>query len=263
MKMLMVVDVGNTNIVIGIFQQKNAPNNLIKSLRIQTKRQYTADEIGYWMLALVKQAKINCNDIKGICISSVVNCLELVFIEACAKYFKKTAFWIKQDIFAKISTLSNVPYDLGADRFVSSYAAFVKFKTNMIIIDLGTATTFDIIDANGLYLGGSISPGFEIFCDSLFQATPELNKITIESPSSFIGKNTKECLQIGLVYGYVGLIDYIATGIKKEFKKNLLIIATGGSVPNIQFTSKIINFFEPDLILHGLFLLYQKYNDII
>ncbi len=247
--MLAVIDVGNSNVVLGLYDG----TALKARLRFRTGAQATADEIGQLMLSRL-------GPVEDICVSSVVPEYNYSLEQACKTYLGKTPLWVKQDLWAPMPLEIDNPKELGADRLVASYAAWLMHKSAMIVIDMGTATTFDVINSQGVYVGGAISPGLEISKEALFQKASKLNRVGFRNPSKLIGKNTEEHIQIGVTKGYAALIDGLVEGMSAELGEEVKVIATGGLAPLMKQASKTIQIIEPDLILQGLCLLYQEYQ---
>ncbi|MES2503795.1 MAG: type III pantothenate kinase [Myxococcota bacterium] len=254
--MLAAIDIGNTNIVVGVYL-----GSLLQCrLRFRTERKATVDEIGHWITALLKHHDISKEQINDVCISSVVTQLDRIFAESCERYLGRKPLWVKQELKPNMPLLVDRPDELGADRLVTAYAAYRQFGGPSIIVDLGTATTFDVVSGEGEYLGGAIAPGLEIASEALFQSASKLSRVPLEHPARMIGKNTEEHLQIGLVQGYACLIDGLVKAMQNELSVPAQVIATGGLAPFMKQASKTIQMVEPDLTLSGLCLLYQEYQ---
>lgn len=255
--MLLVIDVGNTNIVLGIFKGEK----LIYDWRISTDREKTADEYGLMLTQILDSQKIERKDINDIIISSVVPNIMDIFPEICKKYFNITPIIIGPGVKTGMNILYDNPKEVGADRIVNGVAAFEKYGGPLIVIDLGTAITFDVINEKGEYLGGAISPGIKIAADSLFVRASKLPKVEIVKPEKVIGKNTVNSMQSGIVYGYIGLIDSIVERIIKELKSTedkVKIVATGGFSELITSESKFIKTRDEMLTLDGLRIIYNR-----
>jgi type III pantothenate kinase len=250
--LLLAVDVGNTNIVFGIFQEEE----LINQWRIGTDKTKTPDEYGVLFRNLLKLKDIESNSIKGAVISCVVPPLLQTLVCMVKTYFNVNPIVIEPGIKTGMSILYKDPKEVGADRIVNAVAAFHEYKRSVIVVDFGTATTFDCISENGEYLGGIIAPGLVISAEALFEAASKLPKVEIVKPKTVIGKTTVESIQSGLVHGYAGLVDGIVTRIKKETGTKPKVIATGGLANLIAPESQSIEKVDEFLTLRGLRLVY-------
>lgn len=254
--MLAVMDIGNTHIVVGVYE-----GSCLKCrLRFRTERQATSDELGHLITSLLARYEIFAPQLEAVCISSVVAELDRAMDEACKVYLGKEALWVGRQLKAPMSLLIDNPAELGADRLVNSYAAWKKVNASLIVVDLGTATTLDVISGAGEYLGGAIVPGIKISSEALFGAASKLSAVQLDSPSRAVGKNTTEQIQIGLILGHAALIDGLVQRMQEELGMPCYVIATGGLAPFMKQASKKIQILEPDLILFGLCLLYQEYK---
>lgn len=254
-EILVVCDIGNTNTVFGVFEE----DNLIASWRISSDRRRTPCELGVIILNLFKMENIKLEDIEGIAISSVVPPLTNVVTEAFKKVLKKVnILTVGPGVKTGVSILVDNPKEVGTDRIVNAVGGYFLYGGPLIIVDFGTATTFDVVSSKGEYLGGTISPGITISMEALFRETAQLPRIEIKKPSRVIGKNTVESMQSGIFYGYVGLVDGMIERIKGEMKENPIVVATGGLATLIASESKYINKIEPNLTLIGLRIIYEK-----
>lgn len=255
--MLLVIDVGNTNIVLGIFKGKK----LVYDWRISTDREKTADEYGLMLMQIMDSQNIKIDNINDIIISSVVPNIMDIFPEICEKYFNIKPIIIGPGVKTGMNILYDNPKEVGADRIVNGVAAFEKYGGPLIAVDLGTAITFDVINQKGDYLGGAICPGVKISADALFQRASKLPKVEILKPEKIIGKNTVNSMQAGLFYGYVGMIDYIIENIIKEINfsvEDVKVIATGGYSRLFLNESKYIQKTDQMLTLDGLRIIYER-----
>lgn len=255
--MLLVIDVGNTNIVLGIFKGKK----LVYDWRISTDREKTADEYGLMLMQIMDSQNIKIDNINDIIISSVVPNIMDIFPEICEKYFNIKPIIIGPGVKTGMNILYDNPKEVGADRIVNGVAAFEKYGGPLIAVDLGTAITFDVINQKGDYLGGAICPGVKISADALFQRASKLPKVEILKPEKIIGKNTVNSMQAGLFYGYVGMIDYIIENIIKEINfsvEDVKVIATGGYSRLFLNESKYIQKIDQMLTLDGLRIIYER-----
>lgn len=252
--MLLVMDVGNSNITFGIFDGKK----LFQHWRIRTTKNKTKDEYGILIKELFYLNKIDEKSITDIAISSVVPPLLPTIVEMYKKYLGLTPMVIEPGIKTGMPILYDNPRDVGADRIVNSVAAYEKYKGPAIVIDFGTATTFDAISEKGEYLGGVISPGIIISSEALFEHTAKLPRIEFVKPKEVIGKNTIWSMQSGIIYGYAGLVDAIVTKMKKEIGGNPNVIATGGLANIISSESETIKAVDPFLTLEGLRIIFER-----
>ena len=252
--MLLAIDIGNTNIVFGLF----AGDELKTHWRIRTERNRTTDE--YWVLVneFLRLNEIGPASIHHIIISCVVPPLIPVFEELSRKYLKGDPLVVGPGIKTGISILYHNPAEVGADRIVNAIAGFEKYGGPLIIVDFGTATTFDAISEKGEYLGGAIFPGLNISLEALYQSTAKLSPVDIVLPEHVIGKSTKESIQSGTVYGFVGVIDSIVSRMQSEIGKPAQVIGTGGVLPVIQKQVKNIKTVDPFLTLEGLRIVHNR-----
>ncbi|MGH7885548.1 MAG: type III pantothenate kinase [Thermodesulfobacteriota bacterium] len=251
--MLLALDVGNSNIVFGIFKK----NNLILKSRIHTDKNKSAE--GYFKLfsSCFKKEKIELKSISGLIISSVVpslnSCLEDVFKSS----FKLAARFVDSSFKTNINFKIDNPGELGSDRIVNAAAAYEKIKSDVIVIDFGTATTFDCISKEGDFLGGLIVPGIEISSNALFAKTSKLPKVELTRPKNLIGKNTVECIQSGLINGYYSMVEGLLTRLKNEMRSNSTVIATGGLASIVLGKKNEIMEIDENLTLYGLKIVYE------
>lgn len=248
--MLLVIDVGNTNTVIGIYDG----DNLKHDWRIRTIRDSTADEFNVLATALFSYKGVNPEDIKTAAISSVVPSSVPILNAFCEKYLGLTPLWINPASVKKLMPiLYNNPNEVGADRIVNAVAAYRKYNTSLIIIDFGTATTFDAVSEKGEYLGGAIVPGVMISAEALFQRASRLPRVEIfKTPEKVIGKDTIESIKSGIIYGNAAMVDGMVERMAKEMGTSPRILATGGLAPLISKISKAIEKVEQSLTLDGL-----------
>ncbi|MBP1890876.1 type III pantothenate kinase [Clostridium moniliforme] len=256
--MILLVDVGNTNIVLGVCKE----DKYIASWRISTDAKKTSDELSIQVMQLFSQHDLNPKDVKGIIISSVVPNIMHSLENMIRKCFCKEPIIVGPGIKTGINIKYDNPKEVGADRIVNAVAAFEIYKKPSIIIDFGTATTFCAITEKGDYLGGCIVPGVGIASDALFERAAKLPRIELEVPKNIICKNTIVSMQAGILYGYIGQVEYIVKKMKKEMlntcNEEPTVIATGGLANLIAKETKEIDIVDVDLTLEGLRLIYNK-----
>ena len=252
--MLLLCDVGNTNIVIGIYKEEK----IIAYWRVATNRGKTADEYGILLRQLFATSNVQIGEIKAIVISSVVPPLNQALEEMSEKYFSLSPLVIGPGIKTGMPIVFDNPKEVGADRIVNGVAAFHKYGGPSIIVDFGTATTFDAISAKGEYLGGAIAPGVGISTEALFQHAAKLPRIELIKPARVIGKNTVKCMQAGIVYGYIGQIDGIVARMKQELGGEAFVVATGGLASFFGAEATSIDKVDSQLTLEGLKIIYQR-----
>ncbi len=252
--MLLVIDVGNSNNVIGLFSGKK----LLTHWRIRTEWNRTADE--YWVLIkeFILLNNVEAETIDDIVIACVVPPLAPILQDMARKYFSCEPLVVGPGIKTGISILYRNPAEVGADRIVNSVAAFEKFGGPLIIVDFGTATTFDVVSKKGEYLGGAICPGIQISLEALFKHTAKLPRIDMVIPENVIGKSTVESIRSGAVYGFTGMIEALVRQIKSELGQNAHVVATGGIVDWIASKTTVIDTLDPFLTLEGLRIVYEK-----
>lgn len=254
--MLLVIDVGNTNIVLGIFQEQE----LVDHWRVSTDRLRTTDEYGVLIRHLFYLNGVNSEEIDAIIISSVVPPVMPTLERMCQRYFGLTPLVIGPGVKTGMDIKYDNPREVGADRIVNAVAAYEKFGGPVIIIDFGTATTFCAVDKKGTYLGGAICPGIGISTDALVQRTAKLPRIEVVQAEKVICRNTVESMQAGVFYGFVGQVDGIVTRMRRELGCKAKVVATGGLAVIVAPATDAIDVVEPMLTLEGLKIIYDRNN---
>jgi len=251
--MLLVFDIGNTNIVLGAYEGKE----LLQHWRISTDRQKTGDEYGILINNLFTYGGLSIKDIEAVIISSVVPPLVVPLVKMCQRYFNVEPIVVGPGIKTGIFIKYENPREVGADRIVNAVAAHHKYSGPLIIVDFGTATTFCVIGENGDYIGGAIAPGIGISTEALFQRAAKLPRIELVKPKNIICRNTVTSMQSGIIYGFVGQVDEIVRRMKEEMNHDAFVVATGGLATLIATESSTINAIEHFLTLEGLQIIYE------
>ncbi|CAN5629487.1 MAG: type III pantothenate kinase [Acidobacteria bacterium] len=257
--MLLAIDVGNTNVTIGVFDGQDLAHNW----RLASMRERTADELGIFVTRLLEQTRIDAASLSGIAIASVVPTLTRPMEEMCERYFARKALLV--DAANAGMPIRYTPAgDVGADRIVNAVAAWEQYgrelQVPLIVVDFGTGTTFDVISRGREYLGGVICPGIGISADALFQRAARLPRVDIKKPASVIGQSTVDAIQAGLFFGYVEMVDGLVRRIRGELEQGdqAVVIATGGLAGVIADETTSIRHVAPDLTLHGLRLIWDS-----
>jgi type III pantothenate kinase len=256
--MLLVADVGNTNIVLGVYEGRK----LLMDWRLSTTPHRTADEYGVTLINLFEKSNLNYKEVEAIVMSSVVPNIMYSLEHSIRKYFNLDPLIVGPGIKTGINIKYDNPKEVGADRIVNAVAGLEIYKRSLIIIDFGTATTFCAIGEKGDYYGGAITPGIKISSDALFERAAKLPRIELTKPSTVICKNTVQSMQSGIINGYVGQIDYIVNKMKQEMKKlgesEPYVVVTGGLSKLVTSDSLTIDEANPSLTLEGLRIIYEK-----
>ncbi|HEY7096363.1 MAG TPA: type III pantothenate kinase [Terriglobales bacterium] len=269
--MLLVLDVGNTNTVLGVFDKTaKSPSEasadgtspkydlLVANWRVATNATQTVDEYGVLFQNLFAMDSLEVSGVHGIVISSVVPPLDSTLRQVCERYFKTKPLFIEPGVKTGMPVLYENPAEVGADRIVNSVAAFEKYGGPCISVDFGTATTFDCVSARGEYMGGVICPGIGISAEALFGRTARLQRVDIKKPARVIGTNTVASMQSGLYYGYLGLVDGILELLLKEMGSETKVVATGGLASLMGGGSKYIKTVDDLLTLEGLRIIWER-----
>lgn len=260
--MLLAIDVGNTNIVLGVFDAER----LVVSWRISTLRERTADELGLIVDGLFLHSHVQRAQVRGIILGSVVPPVTSTVRAMAGRYFGVTTLTIEPGVDAVVKTgmpiLYETPTDVGADRLVNGIAAYERFGRSagcpVIVVDFGTATTLDAISARGEYLGGAICPGVQISADALFQRAARLPRIDVRKPARVVGRTTVGAMEAGLFYGYVGMVEGLVRRMNDELGGRAVTVATGGLAEVIAPETPLIQHVDPDLTLHGLRIVWHR-----
>ncbi len=253
--MLLVVDIGNTHTVLGIYADRNS--ECLHHWRLASDRKKTEDEYAVLLLAMLQAEGLQLSQLQAAAISSTVPPLVDVWQKLCRKYLQVTPLVISVDTHTNLPILLDNPREIGPDRIVNSVAGRAKYGNSLIIIDLGTATTFDCVSAAGEFLGGVIAPGLAVSADALCNSTARLPRVEFDVPSRALATNTVQALQSGLVYGYAGLVDGLVRRLKAEMGGNVKVIVTGGLASTIAKVTDCVDYVDNMLTLDGLKILYD------
>jgi type III pantothenate kinase len=254
--MLLAIDVGNTNVTLGVFEGEK----LIATWRLASDRERLADEYAVTMLSLLQSQGIERSEINHAVMTSGVPLLTTVFEEMCRRYFKVTVLRVGAGIKTGLRIRYEDPREVGPDRIVDAVAALRMHKPPLIVVDLGTATVFDVVSRDGDYLGGAIAPGIGLATDALVNRAAMLRRPELRAPKNVIGNNTTAAMQSGIILGYVSLVEGMIARIKEQIGEDAWVIGTGGWAEVIARETSVINHLDPDLTLTGLRLVYEM-ND--
>jgi type III pantothenate kinase len=252
--MLLVADVGNTNTTIGVFEGPR----LGVSWRLTTRREQTADEYGVFIETLLRTRGLKTQDISAVAVSTVVPPVQQTLEWMCEKYFRCTPFVVEPGVNTGIPLAVEQPREVGPDRILGVVAGVAQYGAPLIVIDFGTATTFNCVNSRSEFVGGAIAPGVALAMDALINRAARLSRVELVQPVTAIGRNTPSNIQSGVVYGWAGLVDGLVERMKKEMDGAPTVVATGGLVSLIAGVARSIDHVETDLKLHGLRLLWER-----
>lgn len=250
---LLAMDVGNTNTTIGVFRD----GELASSFRLTTGINRTVDELGLWLRQLLAWAHISLDDLEGVIVGSVVPPLDPALAQAIARYLHVKPLFVEPGIKSGMPLRVEAPHELGADRLCNAVAAYAEYGGPVVVVDFGTATTWDVVSARGEFLGGIIAPGLEISAEALFSRAAKLPRVELEAPKHVIGKATVDSMQAGLVFGYIALVEGLTRRVLEELP-GARVVATGGLAPVLAKHTKIFSAVDGTLTLKGLRILWEK-----
>jgi type III pantothenate kinase len=252
--LLLAIDAGNTHTVFGLFRG----DHLQADWRVATRKEITADELGILVQALFERAGINRSEVDGIIVSSVVPDLNEVLRVTGERYFDCQPVFVGPGLKTGMPILYENPHEVGADRIVNAIAAKERYGAPVIVLDFGTATTFDVVSAGGEYLGGIIAPGIEVSAEALFEKAARLHRVSIRKPERVIGRHTEQSLQSGLFFGYISLVEGLVRRVRKELGVDAPVVATGGLARVFEPELEFLHAVDPGLTLDGLRLVWQR-----
>jgi type III pantothenate kinase len=251
--LLLTIDIGNTNVTLGVFDE-----DAIKAdWRLRSSRHASKDEVGMYLMGLFQHAGLQASDLDGVCIASVVPPLTGTYVSACEQYLQTVPLVVETGVKTGVKVMVAEPRSVGADRIVNACAVKEIVGGPAIVVDFGTATTFDALDLDGNYLGGAIAPGLEIAADSLSGRTAKLPRVELVVPPKVIGKTTIDAIRSGLVYGYVALVEGMIERISEELDEEPVVVATGGLATLMSSLTDSIDRVEPNLTLDGLRIIWE------
>ncbi|MDE6195287.1 MAG: type III pantothenate kinase [Erysipelotrichaceae bacterium] len=254
--MLIVVDIGNTNITLGIYHQ----DTLLKSYRLTTKMKRTSDEFGFMLMNFLQNSQVQPEQIEDVIIASVVPKIMHSFNNGIRKYLNKEPILVGPGIKTGISIQTENPKAVGADRIVDAVGAYYEYGGPVLVVDFGTATTYDYIDEQGRFEFGVISLGIESSAQAMWTQAAQLPEIEIRKPKSILAKNTITSMQAGLIYGYIGQCEYIINKFKEVLQKDMKVVATGGLGTIIYKNTDLIDIYDKDLTFKGLKYIYDRHK---
>jgi type III pantothenate kinase len=254
--MLLTLDVGNTNIMVGVYQEAD----LRAHWRLRTERERTADEHSVLLWSLFQTAGMDLKAVEGVILSNVVPPLAPALGQLCRDYLGLEPLFVGTDIHPNIPIRYRPVTDVGADRLVDAVAVLQRYGGPAVVVDIGTATTFDALSRDGEYLGGAIAPGIGISVDALFQAAARLQRVELVKPPSVIGQTTTESIQSGVVYGFVGQVEGMVNRLRQVLGSEAKVVATGGLAGLIASETTVIDVVDPFLTLEGLRLLWHEHR---
>jgi type III pantothenate kinase len=257
--MLLAIDVGNTNTVFALYRERT----LIGQWRLSTNRERTAEEYAAALIQLMALKGVNHEHVSAVLISSVVPQAVIPLRWMVRDFFPCRAFVVGEDVDCPIAVKINNPREVGADRVVNAVAACKRYTPPLIIVDFGTATTFDVVDDDGAYAGGAIAPGINLSIEALHQAAAKLPRIALEAPENVIGRSTVGAMQSGIFWGYVGLIEGLVARIQDEYGKKMTVLATGGLAPLFVKRCPALQHLDRDLTMAGLLEIYELNRDLM
>jgi len=252
--MLLAADIGNTHSVFGLFDG----DALRASWRLATRREGTSDELGVLLRAMFAETDLDYRDVGGMIACSVVPDLNGVLAATCRRYFDQEPLFVGPGVKTGMSILYENPHAVGADRIVNAVAASTRHGCPVIVLDFGTATTFDVVGESGEYLGGVIAPGVELSAEALFEKAARLPRVDVKQPARVIGRNTEEVMQSGLFHGYVALVEGLVARIRGELAVQAPVVATGGLAPVFASSLDFLEEVDLGLTLDGLRMIWQK-----
>ncbi|HIB63916.1 MAG TPA: type III pantothenate kinase [Phycisphaerales bacterium] len=255
--MLLAIDIGNTNVTLGVFEGEEVRSDW----RLRSSRHSSKDEVGMSLMGLFQYAGLKVADLRGVCLASVVPPLTGTYVQACLQYLRITPLVVETGVKTGVKVQVTEPRSVGADRIVNACAVKALVNGPAIVVDFGTATTFDAVDRHGNYIGGAIAPGLEVAVDSLSGRTAKLPRVELVVPPRAIGKSTIEAIRSGVLFGYVSLVEGMIARISAEMAEEeggeCTVVATGGLAPTIAGLTSVIHRVEPNLTLEGLRLIWN------